>query len=324
MENIYHMIAENINTYVYAFITQITNEYEINEEVLHEMWEKVANEKLFDYEGEEKPAKKSKKSSKAKKEESEDEEEEPVKKPSKAKKAEDVPKPKSKSKKTVEESEDDEEEEEDEPKPKSKSKGDGTCIHKFTKGEKAGEKCGAKIKEGDYCGKHVKKVESPKSVKSDKSEKSEKSKSSSPKEVCKSIVIRKLADHEGKYWHPDTTMVFESATEKKVIGKLKNKKIVELTADDIEECKRWGFVFEKKSSPSKKTSPSKKLKPSSKKPIEDSDEEEEDDNEISKLTKKFNALKTKEKIPPKNDEDEEGELEDVLEDAFEDELEEDE
>lgn len=318
MENIYHMIAENINTYVYAFITQITNEYEIREEVLHEMWEKVANEKLFDYgEEEEKPAKKdeksTKKSSKAKKVESE-EDEEPVKKTTKAKKAEDVPKPKSKAKKAVE-SEDEEEDE----KPKTKSKGDGTCIHKFTKGEKSGEKCGAKVKEGDFCGKHTKKVESPKSVKSDKSEKSEKSKSSSPKEVCKSIVIRKLADHEGKYWHPDTGMVFESAAEKKVIGKLKNKKIVDLTADDIEECKRWGFVFEKKSSP-------KKLKPSSKKPIEDSEEEEEDDNEVSKLTKKFNALKTKEKIPVKDDDDEEDEgLEDVLEDAFEDEeLEEDE
>ena len=121
------------------------------------------------------------------------------------------------------------------------------CPYVFARGENKGEMCGCKPKNGNkYCSKHKKyEGETPKEKKvlpSGKKSIVSPSKKSSPKEKSPETILRK---HQilNMYWHRETDMVFKSPTEKIVIGKCVNDKLVSLKEEDIEVCKsrRWKY-----------------------------------------------------------------------------------
>jgi len=92
------------------------------------------------------------------------------------------------------------------------------CCYIIQRGKNAGNRCGSKVKGStNYCAKH--------------------------QQIEKKIIIRKHAS--GKFWHPETTFVFESEKNKIVIGKLAGEDIENLTKTDIETCKKWKFPYKK-------------------------------------------------------------------------------
>jgi len=129
------------------------------------------------------------------------------------------------------------------------------CPYVFARGENKGEVCGCKPKNGNkYCSKHKKyEGETPKEKKvlpNGKKSIVSPSKKVSPKEKSPETILRK---HKvlNKYWNRETDMVFKSPTEKIVVGKCVNDKLVSLTEEDIEVCKsrRWKYeVFDDKTS----------------------------------------------------------------------------
>ena len=121
------------------------------------------------------------------------------------------------------------------------------CPYVFARGENKGEVCGCKPKNGNkYCSKHKKyEGETPKEKKvlpSGKKSIVSPSKKVSPKEKSPETILRK---HKvlNMYWHRETDMVFKSGTERIVVGKCVNDKLVSLTEEDIELCKsrRWQY-----------------------------------------------------------------------------------
>jgi hypothetical protein len=129
------------------------------------------------------------------------------------------------------------------------------CPYVFARGENKGAVCGCKPKNGNkYCSKHKKyEGETPKEKKvlpNGKKSIVSPSKKVSPKEKGPETILRK---HKvlNKYWNRETDMVFKSPTEKIVVGKCVNDKLVSLTEEDIEVCKsrRWKYeVFDDKTS----------------------------------------------------------------------------
>ena len=77
-------------------------------------------------------------------------------------------------------------------------------------------------------------------------------------------ILRKNSDID-KWWNPHTKMVFKSSDELIVIGVCNNKKINELSNDDIATCRKYGFKYEtiskNKEEPSKKKAVEKKEQP---------------------------------------------------------------
>jgi hypothetical protein len=125
------------------------------------------------------------------------------------------------------------------------------CPYVFARGENKGEVCGCKPKNGNkYCSKHKKyEGETPKEKKvlpSGKKSIVSPSKKPSPKEKSPETILRKHKELD-KYWHRETCMVFKSGTERIVIGKCVNEKLVSLTEEDIEVCKsrRWQYEASK-------------------------------------------------------------------------------
>jgi hypothetical protein len=122
------------------------------------------------------------------------------------------------------------------------------CIYKSSKGKNAGKLCGVKSKDGGkYCSVHKKyekksEIEN-KVVNEQKCKSSSKSKSPLPKQVQRILRKHKTLD---KLYHQDTMLVFKSTTERVVVGKIVNNVIVDLTEDDIDTCKKWGFQYEEK------------------------------------------------------------------------------
>lgn len=126
------------------------------------------------------------------------------------------------------------------------------CPYAFTKGAKDGQKCGAKPKScSTYCSRHskyegqelkVKKL-TPQAKKSVAPPKKPRSPSSVKKQL--NLVLRENKDI-GSYWHPDTQMVFKSATQRIVIGKCVDGKVVDLTEEDKDVCRAHNFAFEDK------------------------------------------------------------------------------
>jgi hypothetical protein len=199
-------IIKSIENLVEEFSNAISEEYDIDIEELKELWIKISK----------KPKKIEK--SKTKKEDEE----------------------KSKTKK------------EDEEKPKSKTKKgdeDRQCHYVYTRKPREGERCKVQVKsEGNYCSTHKKcenKIPKEKSVipKVLKTEKESPKKESPKKEVIRKPTFR-LNNDIKKHVHPETNLVLKSATDKKIIGKLVDKKIVDLTEDDIEVCKKYGFAID--------------------------------------------------------------------------------
>lgn len=112
----------------------------------------------------------------------------------------------------------------------TEEKGDGRCTYKFVKGTNQGKLCGAKVKDGGpLCSKHKKNsvnvVPKPKA--------------GSPKRM-----VLKLDKATKRWYHPDTSLVFKSSTDKVVCGKKDGKEIRPLTDADKEVCMEWGFPYE--------------------------------------------------------------------------------
>ena len=160
----------------------------------------------------------------------------------------------------------------------SPKKGDDNsdCPYLYIKGDKKGQPCGAKAKEGNiYCSRHKKhegtipkeRTALPETKKS--SIRPNKSKSRSP---AKSVqrVLRKHKEI-GKLWHPESTLVFRSAKDRIVIGKCVENKLVPLVKSDYDECRKWCFAFEQP-----EESDDDDLK---EEPEKDSEEEEEETGE---------------------------------------------
>ena len=129
---------------------------------------------------------------------------------------------------------------------KSKDTGLG-CPYVFARGENKGQVCGCKPQNGNkYCSKHKKYEGEPQKEKKvlPNAKKSivSPSKKPSPKEKTPETILRKHKILD-KYWNRETDMVFKSGTERIVIGKCLNDKLVALTAEDIEVCKsrRWKY-----------------------------------------------------------------------------------
>lgn len=61
--------------------------------------------------------------------------------------------------------------------------------------------------------------------------------------AVKKVSLKKLSEFN-TVWHEDTSLVFKSAKEIIVVGKLVNKKIVPLTDADITTCEKFKFKYE--------------------------------------------------------------------------------
>jgi hypothetical protein len=179
----------------------------------------------------------------------------------------------------------------------SSQNGEAGCQYKPTKGKNAGQICGVKPKAGGvYCATHKKyEGQEPKEKKVIPEPKKGKSKTSPPtKNVQRVVRTHKTLN---KLYHPDTDLVFKSAQDRVVIGKIVENKVKDLTEEDIDVCKQWGFQYEKdgeKSSSKTKTDkedsddeevkpnkPSAKSTKKSEKAKEDSDDEDEKPNKSS-------------------------------------------
>ena len=77
--------------------------------------------------------------------------------------------------------------------------------------------------------------------------------------ATKKIVLKKNKSLD-KIWHPDSTLVFKSSTEKVVIGRCVNDSLISLDDEALELCKQWKFKYDEEL-------------------INESDEEEEEEEE---------------------------------------------
>ena len=57
-------------------------------------------------------------------------------------------------------------------------------------------------------------------------------------------VILKKNKNINRIWHPDSTLVFKSATEKVVIGRYDGKEIISLDDESLELCTKWNFKYD--------------------------------------------------------------------------------
>lgn len=117
----------------------------------------------------------------------------------------------------------------------------GKCIYRYVRGAKAGILCGTQIKNKNnfYCSKH-------KTCETNLNEVVPLEKEKKPKivkeiEPPKSKVILRLNPKIDKYVHPLSGLVFFSKEKREICGKLNGDKIADLTEDDFETCKKYGF-----------------------------------------------------------------------------------
>ncbi len=148
-----------------------------------------------------------------------------------------------KSKTSKKEKSDDVESVKSEESDKSAKTTDGaTCPYKFTKGKNPGSLCGCKPKKNSvYCSKHQKYEEEGQPVKKVLPKPTTKT-TDKPVEKPEKI-LRKNSDID-KWWNPHTKMVFKSSEELVVIGVCTNKKLHELSNEDIATCRKYGFKYE--------------------------------------------------------------------------------
>jgi predicted DNA-binding WGR domain protein len=117
-----------------------------------------------------------------------------------------------------------------------KVQGGSSCQYKYVRGDKAGEVCGSATKEGNaFCSKHKKKDVSGEKGKEEKKER----KSGSP------VLALNRNKKLGVLFHKESNLVFKSESEKIVVGKLVENEVVPLKDEDVDECRRWGFKFER-------------------------------------------------------------------------------
>jgi len=208
-----------------------------------------------------------------------------------------------------------------------------TCPYIFQKGKEGvkGCVCGAKsVKEKQYCSRHSKYEGSVREEK--KLMPTPKSKKSDIKVETKQIspvnkpFDRLLFKHKGtgRLWHPSTCLVFHSAENRNVIGKIDNDTIIDLTENDIDTCKKLGFGFSsiksndnnlstkqksaviKKDSDSDSDSDSKKKSTKQKPAVikKDSDSDSDSDTEKKSTKQKSPIIKKKSPVIKKDSDSE--------------------
>ena len=108
------------------------------------------------------------------------------------------------------------------------------CPYEFTKGTNAGTTCGKKSKDGnEFCSIHRDKADKPKKEKKVLPEPIKTSSKSTLKTSEEKVVLRKHPDL-AKFYHPETKMVFHSAENRVVVGKVEDNIVSPLTEEDIE------------------------------------------------------------------------------------------
>jgi len=132
--------------------------------------------------------------------------------------------------------------------PKTKIPTSTICPYKFIKGDKQNQLCGSKTKEGCvYCSRHNKHEGTQVKERSFTPDpkrtivNAKPNKSNHPEKSLQRIIRKnKIID---KLWHPETCLVFKSDKERIVIGKCVDNIVMNLTLDDVDECRKWGFPF---------------------------------------------------------------------------------
>jgi hypothetical protein len=111
----------------------------------------------------------------------------------------------------------------------------GTCGYIAQRGKNAGIVCGKKAKkESDFCSVHSKKTGTVATI--------EVETKNEPVPKKPNPVLRK--NHIiGKWWHPDSGLVFKSSDEKIVIGIYKDDQLVDLTEEDVATCISYKFKY---------------------------------------------------------------------------------
>lgn len=168
-----------------------------------------------------------------------------------------------------------------------------TCAYQFKKGANSGTKCNSKVRSDDsqYCNKHKSqedKEQSPaKETKKAPAKKKEKEK--------EAPVVKKMNEGKprmsitknkfGNYEHAETKLILTKET-KEVVGRQGDDgKVIPLTTEDIENCKKYGFKYKMPASLSSKVEKDQDDedddggKDEDLDEDEDEEEEEEDDDE---------------------------------------------
>jgi hypothetical protein len=114
-----------------------------------------------------------------------------------------------------------------------------TCQHMWSKGDRKGTLCGCSIPNParDYCSKHVAQHKASAKTKTD----SAKSSPETPKKRTPMVLRRNKSID--KIWHPDSGMLFVSASDKRVYSRYVNGEMRDLTTEDTELCKELGFAI---------------------------------------------------------------------------------
>ena len=110
------------------------------------------------------------------------------------------------------------------------------CKYILLRGSKKGQACGCAIRKkgNDFCSKHNSEDGDEKKVKQ--------TKLSAPLDLSNKIVLRRNKTID-KLWHEDSGMVFESVSNRVVIGRCEGDQIRPLTATDVAVCKELSFAI---------------------------------------------------------------------------------
>lgn len=120
--------------------------------------------------------------------------------------------------------------------------GGGTCSFVLLRGVRAGTICGAKNKKNsEFCCQHAKKNVVEKEIVVIETD----NKAPPPKKPNPVLRMNKII---GKWWHPDSGLVFKSSDEKIVIGIFKNNQLVDLSEEDVQSCvaNKFKYVYNKR------------------------------------------------------------------------------
>ena len=119
-----------------------------------------------------------------------------------------------------------------------------TCIAEISRGANKGKKCGAKVKEGEYCSKHAKTAEKTVEKKEPVLPERKKKASGDDEEQPKKIVLLKHPKLK-VFYHEETGLTFKSDKKKVVTGRIENDKIRELNKSDNDDIVKYGFAVDK-------------------------------------------------------------------------------
>jgi len=127
-----------------------------------------------------------------------------------------------------------------------------TCSYEFKKGNNRGMLCPAKVcsESTKFCRKHKEQEGKESGEKAEKKPAASKAKKGSDSKEKDTPAVKKLNDgkagyvmrrnKQGNYEHPETKFVFDKDT-KEVYGRQGENGVDDLTAEDIEQCKKLNF-----------------------------------------------------------------------------------